>query len=220
MSGPVDPAEIVRDRNLRRRSEIGEAHGRSRHPRAVVDQPVEVVEVAVRELHRIAQRTAVGRLAQDALPHAFRQQRSGDVGVEILVEQRDQPADLGTLGGGAVDHRRTLDRFLEILSDRAAIGERDVLFRIDDHRRAPGRIEVEEHVGRGPGVFAHQFEWDVLFAQQQPELAAEGAQRELMEEPHGGASMPQIRRGIHAFAAVSGEEITPPKPQASKDMTA
>ena len=52
---PVDPAEVIRDRNLRGSRKIGQAHGRSGQPRAVVDQLIDVVEMPVRQLHRFAQ---------------------------------------------------------------------------------------------------------------------------------------------------------------------
>jgi hypothetical protein len=113
------------------------------------------------------------------------------------------------LGGGAVDHRIAIDRFLEIFGDRAAIGDDDVLVLIGDHRGAPGGVQVEEHVRCCPRVFAKQIERNVLFAQQQPDLAAERAERELMELPHGGFPMPQFAGQIHALTPVMGEESDP-----------
>src|SRR3546814_12120700 len=69
-------------------------------------------------------RAAVGRLAvDDALLHPFEQQRAGDFIIEILVKPGDEAANLGTAGGGAVDHRLALDRFLEVFGDRIAVDQ-------------------------------------------------------------------------------------------------
>ncbi len=193
MPGPVDPAKVVRHRKLGCSGQISHAHAGPRHPRAIVDQPVDVIEMTVGQLHRIAQRAAIGRLTQNALAHPFGQQRGGDIGVEIFVKQRDQPPDFGTLGGSAVDHRRAIDRFFEIFGNRPAISQGYAFLLVHQHRGAPGGIEVEEHVRCRPRVFAHQIIGDVLFAQQQADLAAERAERELMKLPHNRSDHAAIR---------------------------
>ncbi len=172
MARPIDPAEIIRHRNLRGSGKIGHAHRRSGHPRAVVDQPVEIIEMAVSQLHRLAQHTAIRRLTQhEAFFHPLRQQRRRDIGVEILVKQRDQTADLGSLGGGAIDHRRVINRLLEIFGNRAAIRQNEAFLLVHHHGRAASRVEIEEQIRRCPGIFAAQFIGNVLLAHQQADLA-------------------------------------------------
>src|SRR3546814_1058183 len=74
--------------------------------------------MVVRRLHRLAQRAAVGRLAvDDAFLHPFEQQGAGDFVIEVVVEPCGQPADLGAVRRGAVDHRLAFDGFLEIRSE-------------------------------------------------------------------------------------------------------
>jgi hypothetical protein len=68
-----------------------------------------------------------GVLRARPLLHLLVQQRLGDVGEEGFVEQRGQPADLGAPGGGAEDQRALVDGLLEVLADRLAIDQREVL---------------------------------------------------------------------------------------------
>src|SRR6185369_2207292 len=144
-----------------------------------------------------AQDPAVGRLAVDqALLHSFVQERPCHVAEEILVKQGDEAADLGPHLGGAVDQRVLVDCFLEIFADRPAVDEGDPPFGIGDDRCARRRVLVKEFVTLFPRVFAPQLEGHALFGEVQANLAAERAEGELMELPHGPGS---CRRG--------GEEI-------------
>ena len=53
---PIKPAQIIRHRDLRGGRQIGQAHRRTRQPRTVIDQVVNIIQVFVRQLHRLAQR--------------------------------------------------------------------------------------------------------------------------------------------------------------------
>ena len=176
MARPVDPAKIVRDRDLRSGGKVSQAHRRTGQPGAVIDQIVDVIKVLMRQLHRFAQGAGIGRLTHDQpLLHPFVHQRAGDIAIEILIEQRDQTADFGAVGGGAVDHRVLVDRFLEIFADRPAINQGHRLGRIMQHRSASGGVQIAEFVAPFPRVLAQQFIADALLAEQQTDLAAERA---------------------------------------------
>ena len=166
----------------------------------MVDQIVDIVEMVVRRLHRLAQRAAVGGLAvDDALLHPLEQQRARHLVKEILVEPRDQTADLGTLRGGAVDHRLALDRLLEIFGDRIAVDQHLPATLVDHHRGAAGGVEVDELVAPLPRRLAQQFIADPLFAQQKPDLAGKGTKRKLIELPHGFDIAAAGRNGYGGF---------------------
>ena len=184
------------------RREVGEAHRCAGEPGAVVDQIVDIIEMLVRGLHRLAQRAGIGGLAvDDALLHPLEEQRPGNLEIEILVEPGDEAADLGAIGGGAVDHRCALDRFLKVFADRPAVAQGQPALRVVQHRHPARRVEVEKFVARFPRVFTPQLVADALLGHQQTQLAAEGAQGELEELPHGSrpctsASLPSTRPAL------------------------
>ena len=135
------------------------------------------------------------------------QQRRGDIAEEILIEQRDQPPDLGAAGRRAVDHRVLVDRLFEILADRAAIDQGQPLLGIVQHRGAPSRIHREKFVAPFPRVLAPQLIADALLAQQQANLAAERAERELIELPHGLPPCPNQRAASTRGRANAGGDF-------------
>ncbi|PAV69804.1 hypothetical protein WR25_10463 [Diploscapter pachys] len=119
----------------------------------------------------------------------------------MRVEPRHQPANFGAVGGGAVDRRRLVDRFLEIFADRHRIDQRRARAAgVDHHRRFARGVHVHELVAPLPRRFAHQLIADALFTEQQPHLAAERAQGELVELPHacGVRSMGGWREAVMA----------------------
>ena len=120
----------------------------------------------------------------DPLDHPLVEQRLRHVAIELRIEPRHQPADLGPIGRRAVDHRDALDRFLEIFAYRHRIDQDDAPLVIGHHRGLPGGVHVDESVAPFPGVFAHQLIADILLVEQDAELARERTQRELIELPH------------------------------------
>ena len=151
----------------------------------MIGQPVEIVEMRVRQLHRFADDPRVGRLAQhQSLLHPFVQQRHGDVAEKVFFEQRDQPANLGAGECRAVDHRRAVDRLFEEFADRGRVAQDDALLGLLDHRHAACVVHVEEVVVSLPRVEPLEAEGHALFAQQDAYLAAERAEGELVDGPH------------------------------------
>src|SRR3546814_3261575 len=88
------------------------------------------------------------------------------------------------LGGGPVDHRLALDRFLEIFGDRIAVDQKLAALLIDHDRGTAGRVEVDEFVASFPRRFAHQLITNALFAEQKENFARAGTKGELIELPH------------------------------------
>ena len=186
--GPIEPAQIVRHRKLRGSGQIGQAERGAGQPLAVIDQVIDVIEVLVCQLHRLAQHAAIGGLAIDQpFLHPLVQQRRGDIAEEVFVEQRGQAANFGAGGGGTVDQRVLVHRLFEVFADRATIAQGNPALAFMHHRGAPGRIEREEIVARFPRVFAPQFIRHALFAELQADLAAERTQGELVKLPHAAA---------------------------------
>ena len=187
MPAPIERAKIVDDRELRGGGEVGQAQPCPGDPAAMIEQIVKIVEVAVGDLHCFAQHAGVGGfLADQALAHAFVHQRLDHLAKQLVVEPLGEAADFGAGGGVAVQHGRLVDGLVEIFDDRLAADQRQAEVGFDQHRGLARRIEVDELVAPLPRIFAHQFMRDALFAKHEPDLAREGAQRELEQLPHGG----------------------------------
>ena len=58
---------------------------------------------------------------------------TAEQGEELLVEQRNQPPDLGPPRRGAQDQRRLVDGLLEVFADRLAVDQREVLLLEPQH---------------------------------------------------------------------------------------
>ena len=187
MPGPVDTAQIVGDRNLRCGRQIPHAHRRTCHPCAVIDQVIDIIEVAIGKLHSLTQHLAVGRLPVDqSLLHTFVQQRLGDITIKLLVEPRDQPPDFGAIRCRAADHRVGRNGLIDIFADRDRVRQSDVTFRVAHHRRPSGRVHMQKVVALLPRVFANEAVGDAFFPEQQTNFARKGTKRILMEMPHIG----------------------------------
>ena len=78
-----------------------------------------------------------------------------------------------------------------VILDRPTFAGAIVAFQMQ--RPVFGGVEIEEHVRGSPRIFADEVEGDVLFAEQQPDLATERAERELMELPHDVVAHAAIR---------------------------
>ena len=174
MPEPVDAAEIVGNRELRCRGDVRHAEGDARNPAAVVEQIVEVIEVAFDCAGGGAQGGGVGRLtADDALEHAFGEQRHDGFGVEFLVEPRRHAPRLGPFERATAHQRRALDGFLEIFDDRGGVRQHEIA--LGEHRRLAGRVQLGEAVATLPRQLAHQFDRDPLLGADDPDFAAERA---------------------------------------------
>ena len=72
-----------------------------------------------------------------------------------------------------------------MVGDRLAVAD-DVLA-VDQHRRLGGRVEPQQLVGMVPGLDLDQLGDQRLLAQDDPDLAAERAQGDVVEAKHGQA---------------------------------
>ena len=152
----------------------------------MVEQVIEIVEVPVGDLHRLAKHCRIGTFATDQpLAHPLVHQRLDHFAKQFLVEPLGQPADLGTHRRIAVEHRRLVDRLVEIFADRLASDQGQAKLGLDQHRGLARRIEVHELVASLPRIFAHQFMRHALLAEHQANLARKGTERELEQLPHG-----------------------------------
>src|SRR3546814_5130219 len=61
--------------------------------------------------------------AEETLQHLLADQQVGDLAVELAVEPRDQPADLGPLRRVALQQRRFRADLLEVFGDRGGDGD-------------------------------------------------------------------------------------------------
>ena len=183
---PVERAEIIDDRQMRRRGEVDQAQARPRQPAAMVEQIVHVIEMAVGDPHRLAQHAGIGRFAaHQPFAHPLVHQRLDHFAEQFFVEPFGQPADFGAGDRIAVDHRHLVDRLVEIFDDRLAPDQRDPRRAVDQHRGFAGGIEVDILVAPLPRIFAHQLMRHALFAEHEADLARERTKRELEQLPHG-----------------------------------
>ena len=129
-----------------------------------------------------------GRLAvDDAFLHAFEQQGAGDFIIEVMIEPRRQPADLGALervfrkqSPVALQHAVGLvDEFGD--NDRAA--ERSHVVVDIDGQRAGG-IEGEELLALLPGLLFHQIRLEAVFGQNQANETGRGGHRVMIQGRH------------------------------------
>ena len=142
----------------------------------MVEQVVEIVEVRVGRAHGFAERARVGRLAgEQALVHALAQHGRGDVLPHALVQPGDDAADLRSLHRGARQHGGELDGFLEELGDRSAVDEHRAAPGLDRHGDLARGVEIDEFIAAIPGVLADELVGDALLAEEQADLAGEGA---------------------------------------------
>ena len=85
-------------------------------------------------------------------------------------------------------------------TDRLAADQDDAGLAVDQHRRLAGRVQVDELVAPLPRIFAHQLMRDALLAEDQPDLAGKGTERELVQLPHGRAALARAAAAVHRHA--------------------
>ena len=183
MAGPVDPAEIVRNRKLGGGVDVGDAECRAGKPAVLVEKIFDILQMRLGGARGLAQAPAVRHLARHhPLQEAFAKKRRRDLRVEPLAEPGGQPPRLGALGGGCPDERRAGHRLVEIFKDGRGIGE---------HERAPlegrrlaGRVERRKRIRPLPGPCLDELEDLALLCQRKAHRAREGAERELVQPPH------------------------------------
>ncbi len=194
VAAPVEGAEIVDHREVRGGGEVGQAQPGAGDPAAVVEEIVDIIEVVVGDLHRLAQDAGVGRAVGDeALAHPLVHQRLDHFAEQFFVEPVRQPADLGAGDAVAVDHRHAVDRLVEIFADRLASDQHRACCLVDQHRGLAGGVQIDKFVAPLPRIFAHQLMRYAFLAKHQPDLAREGTKRELEQLPHGGAALARMR---------------------------
>ena len=152
MTVPVDVAEIIRDREMRRRRQVGERHRLAGKPVALFGEPVNIVkmdmQVGHRRAHDFRRRVATHR---DTLDVTLVQQGRTDLADEFFLEPDCQPPDFGAFSRGSPDQaRRLVLGFFEIFGNHHGAGQHHAVLG-HKHRHVTGRIQRQEFLMPFPG---------------------------------------------------------------------
>ena len=182
---PRDIAQIVDAGQVRRGAEIGEAEVFAGEPTAPFDQPFNIGEMGM----RVAAAGQDGAAVRFAVPEEpfhdlFINEVYRDLVVELSVEPVDQTAHFRPCHGALADKRRFAVHFVEIFADRLRSDHPRAVF-VDQQRHFTHRVERQEGVVAFPGFLNLQFEVELLFAEDQPDLAAKGRQPKMVQKQHG-----------------------------------
>ena len=164
MAAPVDLAEIVEDRQRRRRGEVGIGDARPGQPVARAGQPVGVFHVLAHIGARRADRARIGRaaaqrLGHQRLQHAFAHQMPRHLALGLDQIPVGEPADFGAvhrvLGKQPAVALQNAAGLVEIFGDDMRADDRHVALR-KQHRQRAGGVQRQEFLAPRPRLFLDQ----------------------------------------------------------------
>jgi hypothetical protein len=167
--------------------DVGEGELVARQPAPPVGEPGDVLqmdmEIGIGDADRLGIRLPA---AHQPLHDLLFQQPSGHLAIEFEVEPADEAAHLGPGDGIAAEQGRLGIDLVEIFGDGLAVGD-DSAMLVHQHRHLAAGIEMQQLVAPLAGALVDEIEGQVLLPEQDPQLAGEGIEGEVVEAAHGAA---------------------------------